>query len=174
MLKINTLPPSGGDTMWVNTYDLLDKMSPSMQEYLSGLEAEHSAEWFHGEAQRLGIKIRPERERGHPLNKGDHLTAVHPVVRTNRKSKLHHSTPTDLYAAVTGWKSIYVNKGFTKRILGVTKDEHDMLFDYINRAGFQNHDLQCRFRWGKGSIAIWDNRCSWHWSVDRDGKVLCS
>ena len=83
MLKINTLPESGGDTMWWNTYDLLEKMSPSMQEYLSTLEAEHSAEFFHGEARRLGIKIRPERERGHPLNKGDHLTAVHPVVRTS-------------------------------------------------------------------------------------------
>ncbi|ORX36063.1 hypothetical protein BD324DRAFT_630031 [Kockovaella imperatae] len=147
MLKINTLPPTGGDTMWINTYDLLDKMSPSFQEYLSTLEAEHSAEFFHDEARRLGIKIRPERERGHPLNKGDHLTAVHPVVRTN---------------PVTGWRSIYLNKGFTKRILGVTKDEHDMIFDYINRAGFQNHDIQCRFRWGKGSVAIWDNRCTWH------------
>lgn len=83
MLKINTLPETGGDTIWWNTYDILEKMSPSMQQYLGTLEAEHSAEFFHDEARRLGIKIRPERERGHPLNKGDHLTAIHPVVRTS-------------------------------------------------------------------------------------------
>lgn len=33
--------------------------------------------------------------------------------------------------AVTGWKSVYVNKGFTKRINGVTKDESDMLLQYL-------------------------------------------
>lgn len=35
------------------------------------------------------------------------------------------------YAAVTGWKSLFVNKGFTKRINGVTKDESDMLLNYL-------------------------------------------
>lgn len=34
-------------------------------------------------------------------------------------------------AAVTGWKSVYVNRGFTKRINGVTKDESDMLLQYL-------------------------------------------
>lgn len=33
--------------------------------------------------------------------------------------------------AVTGWKSVYVNRGFTKRINGVTKDESDMLLQYL-------------------------------------------
>lgn len=38
---------------------------------------------------------------------------------------------TDLAIAVTGWKSVYVNKGFTRRINGVTKDESDMLLQYL-------------------------------------------
>lgn len=32
---------------------------------------------------------------------------------------------------MTGWKSVYVNRGFTKRINGVTKDESDMLLQYL-------------------------------------------
>lgn len=36
-----------------------------------------------------------------------------------------------IYAAVTGWKSLFINKGFTKRINGVTKDESDMLLNYL-------------------------------------------
>lgn len=32
---------------------------------------------------------------------------------------------------MTGWKSVFVNKGFTKRINGVTKDESDILLQYL-------------------------------------------
>jgi hypothetical protein len=57
---------------------------------------------------------------------------------------------------------MYVNKGFYGRIDGVSRDESDIIakycFDLINN----NMDIQCRFRWEKGSIAIWDNRCTWH------------
>jgi hypothetical protein len=64
--------------------------------------------------------------------------------------------------AVTGWKAMYVNKGFFGRIDGVSRDESDIIakycFDLINN----NMDIQCRFRWEAGSIAIWDNRCTWH------------
>jgi hypothetical protein len=44
------------------------------------------------------------------------LEAVHPIIRTN---------------PVTGWKSVYVNRGFTRRINGVTKDESDVLLQYL-------------------------------------------
>lgn len=57
---------------------------------------------------------------------------------------------------------MYVNKGFYGRIDGVSRDESDIIakycFDLINN----NMDIQCRFRWEAGSIAIWDNRCTWH------------
>ena len=32
---------------------------------------------------------------------------------------------------MTGWKGVFVNRGFTRRILGVTKDESDMLLQYL-------------------------------------------
>jgi alpha-ketoglutarate-dependent taurine dioxygenase len=32
---------------------------------------------------------------------------------------------------VTGWKSVFVNKGFTRRIQGVTKDESDTILQYL-------------------------------------------
>ena len=47
MLKINTLPPMGGDTLWCNTADVLDRMSPSFREYLETLTCEHNGE-FNG------------------------------------------------------------------------------------------------------------------------------
>ncbi|KAF7719090.1 Taurine catabolism dioxygenase TauD/TfdA family protein [Penicillium ucsense] len=146
MLKIHTLPPTGGDTLWASGYEIYDRLSPSMQTFLEGLTATHDANFFHDEARRLGNPIRKEA-RGSPLNLGENLQAVHPVIRTN---------------PVTGWKSVYVNKGFTKRINGVTKDESDMLLAYLFNLVTQNHDAQVRFKWRKNDLAVWDNRSMWH------------
>lgn len=106
-------------------------------------------------------------------------------------------------SAVTGWKSVFVNKGFTKRINGITKDESDILLNYLfnvtpppscyldaNKKNkkqklnsmqlvTQNHDAQVRFRWNKNDLAIWDNRSNWHcatydYDETRVGDRVCS
>lgn len=61
---------------------------------------------------------------------------------------------TDIYTAVTGWKSVYINKGFTMRINGVTKDESDIQLSYLFNLVTQNHDAQVRFNWRKNDMAI--------------------
>lgn len=33
--------------------------------------------------------------------------------------------------AVTGWKSVFINKAFTKRIVELTKDESDVILGYL-------------------------------------------
>ncbi|KAE8365630.1 hypothetical protein BDV27DRAFT_126549 [Aspergillus caelatus] len=163
MLKIHTLPKTGGDTLWASGYEIYDRLSPQMAEFLEGLTATHDATFFHDEARRLGNPLR-KGIRGSPLNHGEELTAVHPVVRTN---------------PVTGWKSVYVNKGFTRRINGVTKDESDMLLQYLFNLVTQNHDAQIRFKWNKNDMAIWDNRSTWHcatydYEEARAGDRVCS
>lgn len=60
-------------------------MSPSFRDYLETLTATHDASFFHAEAAQHGITIDKDRQRGNPLNTGDHLTASHPLIRTNRK-----------------------------------------------------------------------------------------
>ncbi|KAL4891567.1 tfdA family taurine dioxygenase [Aspergillus ambiguus] len=163
MLKIHTLPETGGDTLWASGYEVYDRLSPQMAEFLEGLTATHDASFFHDEARRLGNPLR-KGIRGSPLNHGEDLKAVHPVIRTN---------------PVTGWKSVYVNKGFTKRINGVTKDESDMLLQYLFNLVTQNHDAQVRFKWNKNDMAIWDNRSTWHcatydYAEARAGDRVCS
>ncbi|KAI9148101.1 putative alpha-ketoglutarate-dependent sulfonate dioxygenase [Paramyrothecium foliicola] len=163
MLKIHTLPATGGDTLWASGYEIYDRLSPPIRTLLEGLTATHDANFFHDEARRLGNPLRKD-QRGSPLNQGEDLTAVHPIIRTN---------------PVTGWKSVYVNKGFTKRINGVTKDESDMLLSYLFNLLTQNHDAQVRFKWQQGDIAIWDNRSTFHcatydYAEDRAGDRVCS
>ena len=163
LLKIHTLPPTGGDTLWASGYEIYDRLSPAMQVFLEGLTAAHDARFFLDEATRLGNPLRTGI-RGHPLNQGDSLTATHPVIRTN---------------PVTGWKSVYVNRGFTRRINGVTRDESDLLLRYLLDLVVQNHDAQVRFKWGKNDLAIWDNRSTWHcatydYAASRAGDRVCS
>lgn len=55
-----------------------------MQKFLEGLTATHDASFFHEEARRLGNPIRKDI-RGSPLNTGESLQAIHPVIRTNRE-----------------------------------------------------------------------------------------
>ncbi|RBQ70888.1 hypothetical protein FVER14953_02347 [Fusarium verticillioides] len=163
MLKIHTLPKTGGDTLWASGYEVYDRLSDPMKKFLEGLTATHDASFFHDEARRLGNPIR-KGIRGSPLNQGENLTSVHPLVRTN---------------PVTGWKSVFVNKGFTKRINGLSKDESDTLLAYLFNLVTQNHDAQVRYRWSKNDLAIWDNRSTFHcatydYEEARAGDRVCS
>ncbi|KAI5122350.1 hypothetical protein M0805_004108 [Coniferiporia weirii] len=160
ILKMHTLPvvdgyETGGDTMWASGYEVYDRLSPSFAKYLETLEAVHEARFFQLVAKGAGIKLR-DGERGSPVNVGSHLEAVHPVIRTN---------------PVTGWKSVFVNQFFTKRIVGVTKDESDTILKHLFSLVNLNHDLQVRFRWEKNSLAIWDNRSNYHSATQDYGGV---
>jgi len=75
---------------------------------------------------------------------GNHLSAVHPLVRTN---------------PVTGWKSIFGIGNFPKYINELDPEESDELLKKFYHTILDNHDLQARFKWrnegdiGKPSLA---------------------
>jgi alpha-ketoglutarate-dependent taurine dioxygenase len=97
------------------------------------LTAIHDASFFNGIAERLGFPLRDET-RGNELNKGSKLQAVHPVIRTNRMysfNQVEVLRKADRTIAVTGWKAVFVNKAFTKRIVELTKDESDVILGYL-------------------------------------------
>ncbi|KAL1407928.1 hypothetical protein Q8F55_004724 [Vanrija albida] len=145
-LQLRTVPKVGGDTLWASAYEAYDRLSPSIQTLLEGYTAVHDANYFKQVAAARGEKIRDD-VRGAPDNVGDDLKAVHPVIRTN---------------PVTGWKGLFVNRGFTKRIVEVSAPESDALLEFLFEHVTANHDLQTRFRWEENSLAIWDNRSTFH------------
>ncbi|KAF8144111.1 taurine catabolism dioxygenase [Mycena galopus ATCC 62051] len=146
ILKMYTLPAVGGDTLWASGYDAYDKLSPAYQKFIEGLTAVHDARGLREELAK-----QPNNAfygpRGSPDNTGSQLEAIHPVVRTH---------------PVTGFKSLFVNKFFTTRIIELTEDESADVLAYLARHVSENHDLQIRFRWNKDDVAIWDNRCTFH------------
>ena len=64
-------------------------------------------------------------------DKAEYPRAEHPVVRTH---------------PVTGKKALYVNRGFTRRLVGVPRDESDAILRYLYEH-MENPLFQCRFRW---------------------------
>ncbi|KAL7004371.1 hypothetical protein EMMF5_006062 [Cystobasidiomycetes sp. EMM_F5] len=146
-LQLRTIPVhGGGDTMWSSMYSAYDLLSPYMQQFLSGLTATHDADIFREQSARHGFALYTQT-RGHPDNHGSNLRAVHPVIRTN---------------PVTGWKAIYVNKTFTKRINELSTDESDLLLKYLFSLVAENFSFQARLKWEKDDLAIWDNRSTQH------------
>ncbi|KAK6498986.1 hypothetical protein TWF481_011557 [Arthrobotrys musiformis] len=131
-------PPGGGggDTIWSSNYALYDLLSPSMQKYLEGLTALHSAE----------EQAQGSRNDGRPVRREPVITE-HPLVRTN---------------PVTGWKGVFFNPGFVKGFVGVPKLEYEYIYRYLTELITSSPEIQARFTWEKGSVALWDNRVTNH------------
>ena len=149
ILYIRKCPPHGGDTLFASMYAAYDALSDRMKTYLDGLKAEHSGDHYRGQYANYGIADKAEYPR-----------AEHPVVRIH---------------PVTGKKALYVNKGFTRRLIGVPLDESEGILNYLYEH-MANPLFQCRFRWQENSIAFWDNRCVQHhamwdyWPHTRSGN----
>lgn len=77
------------------------------------------------------------------------VNAIHPVVRIH---------------PVTRRKALFVNQHFTRRIVELSHEESNLLLDYLVRWIAQPR-FCVRYRWQKGTIAIWDNRCTQHFVV---------
>ena len=61
-------------------------------------------------------------------------------------------------------RTLYVNRIFTQRIVGLDPDESDELLDHLyQQAGFPEY--QCRWQWRPGDVAFWDNRSTQHYAV---------
>ncbi|WVQ83416.1 hypothetical protein IAT38_005557 [Cryptococcus sp. DSM 104549] len=159
-LVIRESPSTGGDTLWASAYEAYDRLSPAYKSLLEGLTATHTGQGFIEIARRTGATFR--ENRGSPENIGQGLSTVHPVIRTN---------------PVTGWKGLFVNRGFTKRINELTQHESDRLLDFLFEHISANHDIQVRFTWQQeygNSLAIWDNRSTFHsatYDLDENKRV---
>ncbi|MGA3003598.1 MAG: TauD/TfdA family dioxygenase [Acetobacteraceae bacterium] len=136
ILYIKQTPPKGGDTLFASMYAAYEALSDRMKAYLEGMTAVHDGEEnYRGTYAFAGVGDKPNYPR-----------AEHPVIRTH---------------PVTGKKALYVNRGFTKRLLGVPRDESKAILEYLWDHA-ENPLFQCRFRWQPNSVAFWDNRCVQH------------
>ena len=135
------IPRVGGNTLFADLYQAWETLTPTLQRMIDGLKAVHAM------ANAGGTSF--EREF---TGKGDVVaakTAVHPLVIVHPDS---------------GRKALFVNRGYTAQIVGLSRPESDALLGFL----FQHStapELVYRHNWRPHDLVIWDNRCTAHYAI---------
>ncbi|MGD9830032.1 MAG: TauD/TfdA dioxygenase family protein [Hyphomicrobiaceae bacterium] len=149
MLYCLETPKAGGDTAFANMYRAYETLSPGMRRLLDGLQAVSSSKRSTSRSVHLSTGSMQANDKA-----PDSLQAEHPVVRTHPE---------------TGRKALFINPTHTTRFVDMTEAESRPLLEFLFQHA-QMPEFTCRFRWAPGSVAIWDNRCTWHKAIaDYDG-----
>ena len=141
-------PAVGGDTIWSNQMLAFEALSDGMKKLLEGLTVMHSAKRSYGpqgtyaddDLKSMRIQASEDALKEQP----------HPCVRTHPE---------------TGRSILFINWVYAIRFKDMTEDESAPLLDFLNRHS-QRPEFQIRFRWRKGSLALWDNRSTQHIAVN--------
>ena len=147
ILYAREVPPFGGDTLWTNMTAAYEALPAAMKAMLEGRRALHSDRFLTERLQErnAGRSTRLREDRA-----GIELSALHPVVRRHDES---------------GQPALYVNYPFTWSFEGMSREESlPLLSQLIQHA--TRPEFCCRFRWQKGSLAFWDNRCTMHYACN--------
>ena len=144
VLTPRVLPSTGRDTLWGSNIAAYQALFAAIRGLLDKLTAEHSSETGFPRS-RWGVGARREKwEKALACNP----PVVHPVVRTIEG----------------GQRGLFVNSGFTARILELTEKESDALLAFLF-THLAKPEFTVRWRWKLGDVAFWDNRLSTHYAT---------
>jgi taurine dioxygenase len=140
ILRAIEVPRTGGDTLFADMAAAYDNLPEPLRARLDGLVAVH--DWSLGAyADKYAGKVEELRAALPPVE--------HPVVT------LH---------PLTKRRTLFVNRLFTREIVGLSPAESDELLDLLCRQA-EIPEYQYRFRWRPGSIAFWDNLAVQHYGA---------
>jgi len=143
IIKSIKIPPVGGDTCFANMELAWETLDEKIKEKIKDKRAIHSslgAEFFIDNYKKM---------EGNGKKNYDEYSNEHPIVRTHPE---------------TGKKILFVNWTYTKKIIGLDKEESDAILNKI----FEHQarlELTCRFTWTENTVCIWDNRSVIHFAI---------
>jgi taurine dioxygenase len=132
------VPPTGGDTSFVNMYAVYDSLADDLKARIAGLRVKHDGTYNSGGFLRQGVT---------PTD--DPRTApgtLHPLVYVHPE---------------TGRPALYLGRRRNAYVDGLPLDESEALLDELwasvdgERFGWTNV-------WREGDLVLWDNRCTMH------------
>lgn len=165
VLHIKQVPAGGGgDTIWASSSAAYDLLDPDLARYFEKLTAVNT---FVASPKKAALSdLLSGYAAGHRETAEEGLARVHeansrfppievPVVKTHPE---------------TGRKLIFVNEAHTSHLLGVSKTASQSLLNYLYDV-IKTPEIQARFEWQEGDVAIWDNRQVQHYAVRDYGKA---
>ena len=135
------IPARGGDTLWASGFGMYERIGRRLQDLCEDLEAVHTP------SADLVRSVR--RNRGHEI--AAELLRRHPPVR-HRLVRRH---------AVSGRDVLWLSPLYTSHIDGLNRHESAELLSVLHR-GIENPEVQIRWRWQEGDVAIWDEQSTCH------------
>jgi taurine dioxygenase len=132
------VPPTGGNTEFINMYSLYDSLPADLKERIAGLRVKHDGTYNSGGYVRQGVTPSddPRESAG----------TFHPLVCTHPES---------------GRKALYLGRRRNAYIEGLELADSDALLDelwaYTERKELSWHNV-----WQVGDLVFWDNRCTMH------------
>ena len=142
------VPKTGGDTLFASATDAYLDLSDGMKTTLDNMTGVFTPKMVHGSGGGYDTKAM-KKELGPDYGGNEEFAeseVEHPIIRTHGD---------------TGNKSIYCSKPHTHRIKGWNHEESHAIFSFLTKHLTQEAYVT-QFKWGKGSLAMWDNRCVFH------------
>ncbi len=147
ILVARELPVSGGDTQFLSTYDAFEALPSGLQHRLRGMRAVHSSKHAFGSTASKVRELVDRQSRSENAELADQMaTVTHPVV-------IRHP--------LSGREALFVNPSFTICFDGWSMLRSAPLLAEIYLRVLRSGKA-ASFRWEPGSVAIWDNRATWH------------
>ena len=143
MLYSLEVPSKGGDTMLTNLYLAYESLSEGLKSLLEDMEAEYSAALKHAGGRRNVMNAT--RFDVANLDRAEE-SFYHPIVRKHPE---------------TGQKALYISSGHLLRFKDMRVEESKPLLDFLKNHATQP-DFTCRVKYRKGTLVLWDNRCTQH------------
>ncbi|KAF4470978.1 hypothetical protein FALBO_2106 [Fusarium albosuccineum] len=133
------IPKSGGgDTAFASLTAAYEALSPAFRETLLSLRLQHTSA-SEGEVRRVGT----ERALAEAINTTHSLVIKHPV---------------------TGKPALFVNPTIARQVEGFLPEESQHLLCFLHNH-IRSLDFNCRVKWEKGTVVIWDQRAAGHSAV---------
>jgi taurine dioxygenase len=142
MLHAQELPAEGGDTLFVSMPAAYDALDGAMKARIASLAAEHS---YLARNKKQG-EHNPHRPQLDQMAAAKVPPVVHPMVRVHPG---------------TGRPALFVNEGFTTRVIGLPEEESRALLDRLF-AHMTEPRFIYRHRWRPHDLVFWDNRATIH------------
>lgn len=146
LLHAQHVPNVGGDTIWCSMTAVFDSLDENMKAKLRSLSATHSLVAFEGiESDQIELDWHKSLIKTAQENP----PVIHSVVQVHPE---------------TGKETLYINEQFTRYINELDRQESDVLLNQLFEIA-RRPEFHVRFKWDKGTMAIWDNRVTQHYAV---------
>jgi taurine dioxygenase len=149
LLQVTHSPTVGGDTLFSNAEAAFDSLPEPLKQIAAKLRAVHDA------SDQYGSRATDAGGEWDGVRFDELKPVEHPVVRRH---------------PVTSRPCLFVNPGFTSRLVGLSpEDSADILAIFYRH--LTRPEVVVRFRWDSGDVAFWDNRCTMHYATRDYGNA---